>query len=45
MEKSKFGTLLAYIASCAIGNYIPPGFVELMPHILNRFDVQKVTYK
>jgi len=42
LEKTKFGILLAYIAACANANYIPPGFIELKPYILNRFNIQKV---
>lgn len=45
LENAKFGVLLAYIASCANANYIPPGFSTLKPHILKRLDVQKVILK
>lgn len=43
LENSKFGVLLSYIAACANANYIPPGFIELKPHILKRLNMQKVS--
>jgi len=42
LEKTKFGILLSYIAACANANYIPRGFMEIKPQILNRFNIQKV---
>lgn len=42
LKKIKFGVLLSYIASCANGNYVPPGFDKLKPLILTRLNVQKV---
>lgn len=42
LTKSKFGTLLSYIAACANANYVPPGFIELKSQILKRLNVQKV---
>lgn len=42
LAKSRFGTLLSFIAACANANYVPPGFIELKSQILKRLDVQKV---
>lgn len=42
LEQSRFSNLLSYIAGCANANYIPPGFIELKPYILERLNIQKV---